>query len=84
MLSRLASSGRFTVKNFSKDEQLNFRIEIELGNLTNNIINVVESEYVKKIAAIFIDIQRQLSFIQGVSFHNTLINQTDIRENLNI
>jgi hypothetical protein len=34
MLSRLSSSGRYTVKNFTKDAQLNFRIEIELGNIS--------------------------------------------------
>jgi hypothetical protein len=63
MLQRLASSGRFTVKNFSKDEQLNFRIEIELGKLLSLIVCLVESEYVKKLAAIFIDIQRQIALI---------------------
>ena len=56
MLKRLANNVHFTVKNFSKDEQLNFRIEIELGNLYNNIINIAESEFVKRIAAVFIDI----------------------------
>jgi hypothetical protein len=39
---------------------------------------------VKKLAAIFIDIQQQIALIQGVSFHNSLVNQNDLREKLGI